>query len=131
MVLGFKQQFVQPILAGTKLHSIREDNNNRWKAGMMIQMATGTRTRNYKCFHEEECVSTQRIFMSADEGILNITIGFTYQLDDEDKELLATNDGFTDLATFEDFWIPIIEKRELQSFQGKIIHWTPFKYEFD
>jgi len=61
MVLGFEQQFVEPILSGTKIHTIREDKHNRWKPGRSIQMATGVRTKNYNQFNEDECVSVQEI----------------------------------------------------------------------
>jgi hypothetical protein len=36
MILGFKPCFVAPILAGTKIHTIRDDPHNRWKAGREI-----------------------------------------------------------------------------------------------
>jgi predicted transcriptional regulator len=31
MVLGFKEQFVDRILNGSKIHTIREDSKSRWK----------------------------------------------------------------------------------------------------
>lgn len=61
MVLGFKPQFVQKILNKSKIHTIREDSNDRWKAGRKIQMATGVRTKNYNKFAETDCISTQKI----------------------------------------------------------------------
>ena len=49
-----------------KLHTIRLDPHNRWKAGRSIQMAYGVRTKNYNNFNKgipelETCVSVQNI----------------------------------------------------------------------
>lgn len=52
MILGFKPQFKPLILDGTKIHTIREDKNDRWKVGTKIQMASGVRTKNYEQFAE-------------------------------------------------------------------------------
>ena len=61
MILGFKNQFVPAILDGTKIHTIRKDPHHRWKPGMTIQMATGVRTKKYKCFKKAICVSVQEV----------------------------------------------------------------------
>ena len=61
MVLGFKEQFVKPILSGDKIHTIRADQFDRWYAGRNIHFATGVRTKDYNCFKEGECVGVQNI----------------------------------------------------------------------
>lgn len=61
MVIGFKPQFVEPIIFCNKIHTIREDKHNRWKPGMTMHFATGVRTKNYKCFHIDTLVSIQKI----------------------------------------------------------------------
>ena len=50
MVIGFHKQFVPLIKSGSKIHTIRIDKHNRWKAGMKMHMATGVRTKKYKQF---------------------------------------------------------------------------------
>lgn len=57
MILSFKKQFSEPILKGTKIHTIREDKPNRWKPGNKIHFANGVRTQNYNCFKESVCIS--------------------------------------------------------------------------
>jgi len=116
MVLAFKNQFVQPILEGTKIHTIREDKFNRWKPGYLINMATGVRTPNYKEFKKCVCVSTQEIEFTIDSCIIidNRTLYWN------DLLRLSFNDGFETFDDFYDFF-------ELP-FKGKIIHWTSFKY---
>ncbi len=127
MVLGFKKQFEAPILQDTKIHTIREDLKDRWHTGMHMHMATGMRTKYYNCFKECDCISTQRIFMSYD-WMLHVSIGLKCELYHEEKERLAMNDGFKDFKEFESWWYPVLAKRELQCYSGKIIHWTPFRY---
>ena len=126
MVLGFKKQFQAPILEGTKIHTIRKDEKERWHPGMLIHMATGTRSKYYNCFKEAKCISTQRIFMSYD-WMLHISIS-DRELYKEEKEQLAIKDGFADFKAFEDYWYPELLKEKYQSFSGKIIHWTEFRY---
>lgn len=128
MILSFKPQFVDPILNGTKIHTIREDSTDRWKAGNSIQCATGVRSKNYNCFFESECVSTQEIFMTyAHNDILEISIDGRY-LYWEDRNKLALNDGFEDWQDFFNWFHPIIMESKSKSFVGKIIHWTDFRY---
>lgn len=126
MVLGFKKQFVEPIMMGTKIHTIRADEKDRWHPGMKMHQATGTRTKYYNCFNETTCVSTERIWMTLSH-ILEISVGDRY-LYLPDKELLARNDGFKDFKEFEDWWIPVL-KENGDEYGGKIIHWTPFRYD--
>ena len=61
MILGFNKRFPQPIHDKIKIHTIREDKHNRWKAGRIIHMATGVRTKHYYCFNQEICTGTQII----------------------------------------------------------------------
>lgn len=160
MVLGYKQyypfngeptNFYEKIIVGRysnsiysgqgiepKLHSIREDIHNRWKPGMLIHHAYGVRTKNYECFDECPCVSTQKIVIkeySIGEGdSLSYSYTFEYRditkvfrvfvddklLDDCEIYSLAKNDGFD---TMRDFfrWFN-------KPFTGKIIHWTDLRY---
>lgn len=47
------------IIENEKIHTIRDDIYNRWKAGMMIHHAYGVRTKHYQCFAIGQCISTQ------------------------------------------------------------------------
>lgn len=124
MILGFKKQFVKPILAGTKIHTIREDKGSRWKPGMKIHGATGTRTKNYECFFTGWCVNTQFIMIEPDirRVYIQIPIGdcVLRHLSDELMLQFVRNDGFDSVEDFWSFWP--------NRFEGIIIHWTPFYY---
>ena len=128
MVLGFKKQFEDKILKGSKIHTIREDSNDRWKAGNKIHFATGVRTKNYNQFKEGECKSIQTIeifYGDVKPNLVTVAIdkGIIYStLLDIDFNFLefVKNDGFDSIESFFD-WFD-------KDFKGKIIHWTDKRY---
>ena len=136
MILGFKPQFVKPIFNGTKIHTIRRDEHDRWKAGRKIDMATGVRTKNYTKFAEKVCISTQTIEIKWTEAPEDSFQGRSVRVYIDGKDVtikwfdehtydtvvdaLSRNDGFSDLKDFF-AWFS-------EDFKGKIIHWTDFRY---
>lgn len=134
MILAFKEQFKEPILKGTKIHTIRVDKNNQWSTGKKIHFATGVRTKDQKTFKEGRCKSTQNIvirFEKDEEGwgmqlfIDGLQGKGDYWFDD-----LPLNDGFKKFSDFYDFFLnSAVEMNPLQKiFTGKIIHFTEFRY---
>jgi uncharacterized protein YqfB (UPF0267 family) len=117
MVLGFKKRFVEKWLSGQKKHTIREDKNNRWKAGRVAQFATGVRTKLYNCFMVRTCQSVQLIEISREYGFVKIDGILLPPL--RHKELVL-NDGFDSVDDFY-LWFN-------KDFYGKIIHFTDLKY---
>lgn len=111
-----------------KLHTIREDKNDRWKAGMMIDFFINARTKNMFRFAPQiPVVSKQRIFMTY---LPQCGLGFRVsingrELEENEVEQLAFNDGFEAVEDFEDYFIAQMEDDQ---YSGKIIHWTNFKY---
>lgn len=123
-----------------KIHTIREDQFNRWKPGMKIHHAYGVRTKNYDCFAESQCEGIQSIeieyledievfsflvaerILSYDEYLykrVRVNIGGHYVSERTVKEL-ARNDGFSSLIDFFRWFN--------KPFKGKIIHWTYLRY---
>lgn len=130
MILNFSEQikingefkktnFVKKIIEGTKIHTIREDANNRWMPGKIIHFSTGARTKNYKCFKTDICLSVQPIYINK---YLEIWIDNLTLLSEEEVEQLAINDGFDNV---EGFWSWF--KNNLP-FSGNLIHWTEKTY---
>lgn len=119
MVLSFKDRFKKPILDGTKIHSIRKDPSNRWSRGRLIHFATGVRTKKYNCFKEDRCHSVQKLNVTWEYGEPFVHID-NYLIRGAEEELLAKNDGFDSVDDFFE-WFD-------KDFEGKIIHWTDFKY---
>jgi len=119
MVLGFKPRFKDRIILGQKIHTIREDKNNRWYPGVRIHFATGVRTRNYNQFHIGKCMSVQEIYIShsGEGGAPSVYVDGQKVTD---VVRLAQNDGFHGIADFFEWFN--------EDFRGKLIHWTDFKY---
>lgn len=122
MVIGFKQQFVRPIVAGTKIHTIREDAKNRWQEGMTMHMATGIRTKNYNQFNAAICKGIQQIEIIRRSDYLEDTIVKVdgRELTFDEIQRLAWNDGFEHVIGFF-MWFK-------DGFKGKILHWTRLEY---
>lgn len=125
MILGFKKQFEDKIISGSKIHTIREDPTRRWKPGVKIHAATGVRTKNYRCFFESQCISVQEIEISYPKiakygnGYPEIYIDGKY-CDLIWRQKLAKRDGFITLDEFYDWFN--------KDFRGVIIHWTDLIY---
>ena len=116
MILGFTEtfpdksptNFIQKIEFGVKNHSLREDKHDRWKEGMKIEIATGVRSKNYKCHFYKICTGTQQIEIKylnkcSDYPIVYIDkVKFVYynKIDLEVLQQLAKNDGFNDFDHF-------------------------------
>lgn len=133
MVIGYKKRFVEPIKAGTKKHTVREDKHNRWRAGLTMHMATGIRSKYYNCFNQTHCTGTQPITMHMekdDDGGLSVLVIKVNgkRLDDTTINSFVVADGFKDLHDFKKWWLPELAVRPAYTYTGKIIHWTDLRY---
>lgn len=111
-----------------KIHTIRKDEKNRWKPGMMIDFFINARQKDMFRFAPRiQLKSKQRIFMTY---LPQCGLGFRVsingrELEEDEIEQLAFNDGFEAVEDFEDYFIAEMENDE---YAGKILHWTDFKY---
>ncbi len=112
-----------------KLHTIRKDESDRWKRGVMIDFFINARQKNMFRFAPRiPVVSRQRVFMTF---LPHCGLGFRVsingrELDEHEVENLALNDGFDAVADFEDYFISQMIDDQ---YSGKIIHWTNYLYE--
>ena len=122
MILSFKPRFVDKILDGTKIHTIREDKNKRWKPGRAIHFATGVRTKDYNRFAVGFCEGIQTIrihYRNIPKHSPDIYVdGILLSSDIVVK--VAHNDGFNSTYDFNKWFS--------KDFEGIIVHWTDFKY---
>ncbi|MBP4139971.1 hypothetical protein [Flavobacterium geliluteum] len=117
-----------------KIHTIREDKNDRWKKGNKIDFFINVRQKNMFRFAPVlPVVSTQkvmivwydlfgklmvRVFI---DGKSFATVKFADKLIITGNILeLAQNDGFDTVAEFFEYFN--------EDFKGKIIHWTDKQY---
>jgi hypothetical protein len=108
-----------------KLHTIRKDKNDRWKAGTMIDFYINARTKDMYCFAPRILVqSIQSIVISNSSNGFQVSVDgknlWNYQI----KEL-AINDGFEGIEDFQEYFISRLENC---FFIGKLIHWTNLRY---
>lgn len=109
-----------------KLHTIREDKNDRWKAGNDIHMVINNRTKDrFQFAPVVKCVSVQEIEISCKSNWwmedIPCWVGVDgYDLTDDEIKTLAINDGFPSVEAFFQFFD--------KDFNGKIISWVYVKY---
>ena len=113
-----------------KIHTIRADKKNRWKAGKGIHFKTWTgkpyRSKTFQFAPVIKCKSVQTISIIYDEDLCEkygsepavLVGGKVLWIDEIDQ--LAINDGFDNTTDFFN-WFD-------SDFEGKIIHWTDYKY---
>lgn len=110
---GFKTQFVAPIMAGEKTHTIRATRANPDKPGNTLHLYTGLRHKGARLLMRPKCSRVETISIN-EWGVIvvdNITLVH------DEMEQLARRDGFADYAEMMKFW----EGR--LPFKGHIIHW--------
>lgn len=109
-----------------KLHTIRGDKNDRWKAGKQIHFYINNRSKNAFQFAPIiPVVSIQKIEIERHNNTGIWDKDFTVCVDEHylnrlQIRCLTENDGFD---TIEDFFAYFNE-----DFTGKIIHWTDKRY---
>lgn len=109
-----------------KIHTIRADPKNRWKVGNKIHFVIGNRTKNRFQFAPIiNVVSIQSFKIEWKRSIdmknrwLKITIDGK-EISGQQIVDLVQNDGFDTYTDFCNYF--------KEDFEGKIIHWTNFKY---
>lgn len=109
-----------------KIHTIREDKADRWKAGNDIHFVINSRTKNRFQFAPVVlCVSVQEIeikhipFGKNGNRFSQIYVDGN-AINQEGEKIIALNDGFPSVEAFFQYF--------KEDFIGKIIHWTDLKY---
>ncbi|MBD1394282.1 hypothetical protein [Mucilaginibacter glaciei] len=129
MVISFNKKFVEPILTGSKIHTIREDAKGRWRPGITMHMYTGGRfSKEYRQFIEMDCRSVQDVYMTYYNGKLEVSVDDTLIYGYPERNEFAISDGFADWEDFEKWWIPILMNDPELKYKGRVIHWTNIKY---
>jgi len=133
MILTYsKDIFVEAIKNGSKVHTIREDPNRRWKPGMSIQHWRGNprnKHQNPYCFGDGWCLGVQEIDIRRWLRPFNtIEDGFSVYIDGrflytEEVRQLVINDELS-IEEFRDWFVP----DGSPSYVGRIIHFTELKY---
>lgn len=130
------------ILHQKKLHTIRA--GSRWKAGDIMHMAYGVRTKNYQQFNKgipelERVKSVQKIEIKyltpSEKKSMEGTSYYNPEIYIDGKffrnyNMIAINDGFTndpDLRYGKDA-VEYFLRWFSKDFTGQIVHWTDLRY---
>ena len=125
------------VKAKPKLHTLREDKNDRWKAGMKIHAVIHNRSsKMFRFLPVFECTGVQRVRIAYTSigdtrRSASIIIDGKYQgaavwhnckLEKCSKKIrtIAQNDGFDTVNDFFEWFS--------EDWEGKIIHWTDLRY---
>ena len=137
MILTFsKQEFVDRIIEGTKIHTLREDKTNRWKTGMKIHFWKGN-PRNTKSnphqFGEGVCTDVRFIEIDFEKDSIYILNRLDFEnfkdgevpnaifiFDFKERNEFAQNDGFKNWNSLKEWF----QRGKYYSpvFYGKIIY---------
>lgn len=112
---GFKRQFIAPIQAGTKTHTIRARRKHPDKAGNTLHLYYGLRTKMCALICKATCSRVQELRIDENGQIFIDDQRLTL----DEMEHLACRDGFADLRAMLNFWDGRLP------FEGHIIHWRP------
>ncbi len=137
MILSFKEQFVEPIIVGSKIHAITEDSKGIWKVGRDIHFWKGNPgnpqsnpyefTDRVRFDNKVKGIQSIQIYWgnrTPCAGVLPVIIvNGIKRKTEEFIGQLAKNDGFHNWFDFMkwDSWY-------FKDFEGKVIHWTNFRY---
>lgn len=130
--LGYDHNFDLDKLSSCepKLHTLRDDLNDRWHKGVMIDFFINVRQKSMFRFAPRlPVVSTQEVFMTyRHSDIIQISIDGRELFSYTEKLEFAINDGFDNWEDFFEFFYPKIKESAKGFYKPKLIHWTDLKY---
>lgn len=120
---SFKPSFIDPILAGTKGGTIRQERKRHARPGEEVQLYYGMRTKNCRLIARKTCLASDPIRLDFIFGI--VTLG-ALVIDGDAIDAFARFDGFEDWKEMARWWgwthgAPL--------FEGRHIRWLPMPDE--
>lgn len=107
-LLGYKSRFVDPLLAGTKLGTIRSLRKYPVEPGDRLYHYTGLRTKHSFKIGESDCLSVEPITILINIGLITVgklptVLPKIYKGAELDS--FAIRDGFSNWDDMREFWI--------------------------
>lgn len=127
---SYKRRFVQPILDGTKVHTIRGDRKRHARPGEVMQNYWGMRTKGCFLICAPICDRVSEIYIDLAGGLVRYVYDrmVTHQRAPA-LDAFARRDGFECWADLKEFWRK--ENDATSWFKGVIIFWKPIRKESD
>lgn len=120
---SFKARFADPIIAGTKLQTIRAPRKRHARPGEELQLYTGMRTKHCKLIGRRTCSAVHAVRIDLDCGHIEYLESGRALTMLEEVDAFARNDGFADWRDMHAFWRA--EHPGVDTFEGVLIRWTP------
>lgn len=114
----------------SKLHTLRDDINNRWKEGNKIDFFINCRQPNmFRFAPVRKVVRTQEVFMTySHSDLIQISIDGRELFGYYERLEFAKNDGFDNWEDFFEYFLPKIKEAPNKCYKPKLIHWTNLRY---
>ena len=113
---NFQPRFVDPILSGTKRHTIRKHRRYPDRIGSTLHLYTGLRHPGARLLARVQCTAVCSISIATD-GEVEID---RCPLTEVGREELARRDGFSGWPDMYQFWL----RTHQLPFDGQIIFWA-------
>lgn len=137
MILDFKNTFRKDILNGDKIHTVRTDISNRWNKGSIINFYSDFGNPKQCHFKDDVVKDIQHLkiefygnrFINPSHIKYSIEIDGN-KLDGFNMVLFCVNDGFHSTYDFLSFFLEKADQinDNLKVYEGKVLHWTDYKY---
>jgi hypothetical protein len=122
-------QFVVPIREGRKNHTIRANRKYPIKPGDKLYLYCGRRRKGAFRILPDPVTCTRAFPIQIHLGHPGVSVTVDgQQLSDDEREALATADGFESWTAMALFWVDNHSRKGtfgLVRFNGQIIHWSP------
>lgn len=134
MLLGYKDQFVQKLQSGVKIHTLRAKRKLQIEPGDKLQHYGKVRQRGmFKIMPDNHCVSNQEVQIWDYSDDVRVHVDGK-QLSKLDQAEFCINDGFDSWDDFKAFWLNHPKRNEIRDeddaiiFSGVCHHWTDKRY---
>ena len=136
---SFKTRFAEPILAGTKLHTVRAPRKRDARPGEELQLYRGMRTKQCALIAVKNCVAVLRVIVCAHDNWIAVGDGYPWPeqpcaMSNKRGRVhysfvhvhdFARRDGFEDWHEMRRFWLenhPVSTPAD-SGFKGVLIGW--------
>lgn len=117
---SFKKRFIEPIRAGTKAQTMRNDRARHARAGEQVQLYYAMRTKQCAMIARSTCLAVTPVRLDLKRNTVKIE-GRPIITARLGLDLFAVRDGFDDWADLKAFWRA--EHETLTAWSGVLIEW--------
>jgi hypothetical protein len=129
MLLGFKKQFIEPLIMGSKILTLRKRRKIQPKVGERLYMYYGLRTNHTTLITNQETlrgIQSCRLTIEKLRNSFKISIWVDRRkLTQAEIEDFVIYDGFTSVTEWATYWL---DGKMRTGALMQMFHWTDLKY---